>query len=277
MSKRHEEFKSPEGLVTVTKHALSDDANPLEFCNHIQDGWIYWRDLEAQIKDTALNILAKAGFSSAADVPADASPATVAGAAIRVLQGMDHVQFFIDRKEAERRKANAANATASNTSSGSSVKTAKVIELAPETVLVNTDFEKNKGGLPWPISAGVITSRFGKHPHTSLEQVIVNNNGLDFTTEKNASALAIFSGTVSSVFNIPGAGQNVIVTHGSYKSVYSGLSDVNVEVGDKIDAKQKIGTVMYDGEEYTLHFEVWKVGSEAGSAQNPELWIKKRG
>lgn len=182
-----------------------------------------------------------------------------------------------DRKEAERKKANAANATASKTTTGSTAKTTKVMEFAPETVLVNADFEKNKGALPWPVSAGVITSRFGKHPHTSLEQVIVNNNGLDFTTEKNALALAIFSGTVSSVFNIPGAGQNVIVTHGSYKSVYSGLSDVNVNVGDKIDAKQKIGTVMFDGEEYTLHFEVWKIGSEAGSAQNPELWIKKRG
>ena len=105
----------------------------------------------------------------------------------------------------------------------------------------------------------------------------VHNNGVDFTTDKNASALAVFGGTVSSVFNIPGAGQNVIVTHGSYKSVYSGLSEINVKVGDKITARQKIGTVMFDGEEYTLHFEVWKVGSEAGSAQNPELWIKKRG
>ncbi len=182
-----------------------------------------------------------------------------------------------ERKESERKKANVANATASKAGTTTAAKSSKVMELAPETVLVNADFEKNKGGLPWPVSAGVITSRFGKHPHPSLEQVIVNNNGVDFTTEKNASAIAIFSGTVSSVFNIPGAGQNVIVTHGSYKSVYSGLSDVSVKVGDKIDAKQKIGTVMYDGEEYTLHFEVWKVGSEAGSAQNPELWIKKRG
>jgi hypothetical protein len=33
---------------------------------------------------------------------------------------------------------------------------------------------------------------------------------------------------------------------------------------------------MYDGEDYTLHFEVWKVVAEAGAAQNPELWIKKR-
>lgn len=182
-----------------------------------------------------------------------------------------------ERKEAERKKNAASNATASTSTSTTAVaKTTKALDLAPETVLVNTDFEKNKGALPWPVSAGIITSRFGKHAHESLEQLTVNNNGIDFTTDKNASALAIFNGTVTSVFNIPGAGQNIIVTHGSYKTVYSGLAEINVKVGDKISAKQKIGTVMFDGEEYTLHFEVWKVGSEVGSAQNPELWIKKR-
>jgi murein DD-endopeptidase MepM/ murein hydrolase activator NlpD len=81
---------------------------------------------------------------------------------------------------------------------------------------------------------------------------------------------------VTSIFNIPGAGQNVIVTHGSYKTVYSGLETVSVKIGDAVSAKQKLGTIMYDGEDYTLHFEVWKVGAESGAAQNPELWIKKR-
>ncbi len=183
-----------------------------------------------------------------------------------------------EKKEAERKKAaaNAATASTSKTAGTTTAKSTAAVALAPETVLLNADFEKNKGVLPWPVSAGVITSHYGKHAHPSLDQVTVNNNGVDFTTDKNASALAVFGGTVSSVFNIPGAGQNVIVTHGSYKSVYSGLSEINVKVGDKITARQKIGTVMFDGEEYTLHFEVWKVGSEAGSAQNPELWIKKR-
>lgn len=184
-----------------------------------------------------------------------------------------------EKKEAERKKAAANTATASTSKTTTTTSTAKAstaIALAPETQLLNADFENNKGALPWPVSAGVITSHYGKHAHPSLEQVTVNNNGVDFTTEKNASAQAVFAGTVSSVFNIPGAGQNVIVTHGSYKSVYSGLAEVNVKVGDKVAARQKLGTVMFDGEEYTLHFEVWKVGSEAGSAQNPELWIKKR-
>jgi septal ring factor EnvC (AmiA/AmiB activator) len=169
--------------------------------------------------------------------------------------------------------------TTKTTTAAPAAETAKkttAIALAPETVLLNKDFEKNKGALPWPVSAGVITSHFGKHPHPSLAQVTVNNNGVDFTTDKNASALAVFSGKVTSIFSIPGAGQNVIVTHGSYKTVYSGLETVSVKIGDSVTAKQKLGTVMYDGEDYTLHFEVWKVGAEAGAAQNPELWIKKR-
>ena len=169
----------------------------------------------------------------------------------------------------------AAKATSTAPAAEAAKKTT-AIALAPETVLVNKDFEKNKGALPWPVSAGIITSHFGKHAHPSLAQVTVNNNGVDFTTDKNASALAVFSGKVTSIFNIPGAGQNVIVTHGSYKTVYSGLETVSVKIGDTVTAKQKLGTVMYDGEDYTLHFEVWKVGADAGAAQNPELWIKKR-
>jgi len=175
--------------------------------------------------------------------------------------------------------AGAASTSKSTTAAAPAAETAKkttAMALAPETVLVNKDFEKNKGALPWPVSAGVITSHFGTHAHPSLAQVTINNKGVDFTTDKNASALAVFSGKVTSIFNIPGAGQNVIVTHGSYKTVYSGLETVSVKIGDAVTSKQKLGTIMYDGEDYTLHFEVWKVGAEAGAAQNPELWIKKR-
>jgi septal ring factor EnvC (AmiA/AmiB activator) len=188
-------------------------------------------------------------------------------------------------KEAATKKTTSSTSTAGTSAAAKTTSAAPVAEtakkttamaLAPETVLVNKDFEKNKGALPWPVSAGVITSHFGTHAHPSLAQVTINNKGVDFTTDKNASALAVFSGKVTSIFNIPGAGQNVIVTHGSYKTVYSGLETVSVKIGDAVTAKQKLGTVMYDGEDYTLHFEVWKVGAEAGAAQNPELWIKKR-
>ncbi len=150
------------------------------------------------------------------------------------------------------------------------------IELAPEVVSMNSNFEGNKGNLPWPVSHGAITSHFGKHAHPSLEDIVLNNNGVDFTTQQGEAVLSVFSGKVTSVFSIPGAGYNIIVTHGTYKTVYSGLAQVNVKVGDKVSAKQNLGSVGLTDDEAVLHFELWSVNSTKGAAQNPESWMRKR-
>jgi murein hydrolase activator len=193
-------------------------------------------------------------------------------------------QIISQEIEAERKRASAAEKASSTSNkaskpldqkSGNNQGT-KTLVAAPEVTLANTDFEKNKGALPWPVSAGVIVSHFGTSSHPSLEQVTVQNNGVDFSTNQGAQALAVFAGTVSSIFEIPGAGLNIIITHGSYKTVYSGLVNVSVKQGDKVSIKQTIGQIGHDGEDYTLHFEVWKVGASTGNALNPETWIKKR-
>lgn len=150
------------------------------------------------------------------------------------------------------------------------------IELAPEVVSLNANFENNKGNLPWPVSHGAITSHFGKHAHPSLEDITLNNNGVDFTTKQGEPVLSVFGGKVTSVFSIPGAGYNIIVTHGTYKTVYSGLAQVNVKVGDKVSAKHNLGTVGMTDDEAVLHFELWAVSSTKGAAQNPESWMRKR-
>lgn len=150
------------------------------------------------------------------------------------------------------------------------------VTLAPEVVALNSNFETNKGNLPWPVSQGTITSRFGKHNHPSLDDIVLNNNGVDFTTKQGENVLCVFGGKVTSVFSIPGAGYNIIVTHGTYKTVYSGLSQVSVKVGDKVNAKQSLGNVGMTDDEAVLHFELWSVNSTKGTAQNPESWIKKR-
>ncbi|MCC6599285.1 MAG: peptidoglycan DD-metalloendopeptidase family protein [Crocinitomicaceae bacterium] len=177
-----------------------------------------------------------------------------------------------ERKKEEIRRAASASATSTAPASSES----KKLELAPEVKIINADFEKNRGSLPWPVSSGVVTSHFGRRQHESIAGIEVNNNGIDFTMEKDGAVLATFEGKVSSVFAIPGAGLNIIITHGSYKTVYSGLATLQIKVGDMVEAGQKIGTVMYNGEGYILHFEIWKVSTETGTAQNPELWMKKR-
>lgn len=150
------------------------------------------------------------------------------------------------------------------------------MELAPEVSLANSVFEQNKGNLPWPVSSGAVSSKYGRHPHSSIPGIEVNNNGVDFITSSNAPVLAVFNGTVTSVFPIAGAGYNIIITHGTYKTVYSGLAGVNVTVGTKVSTKQAIGTVADNGDGYMLHFELWRVTETAGVAQNPELWLKKK-
>lgn len=150
-----------------------------------------------------------------------------------------------------------------------------VFSLTPEAAALSANFESNKGKLPWPVERGVITAKFGNNPHPVLAGITVPNNGVDIATSPNAEVRAVFEGTVSGVFSIPGAGANVIVNHGGYRSVYSNLKEVRVSKGDKVVIKQVIGTVLTDeGSGKTeAHLEIWKV-SEAGPVkQDPALWI----
>lgn len=147
--------------------------------------------------------------------------------------------------------------------------------LSPEGVIVSQNFEKNKGQLPWPVERGVITRRFGKQPHPTLGGITIDSKGVDFATEVDAKVMAIFGGTVTSVFNIPGAGQNVIITHGAYKTVYTGLKNVSLSKGDTVNARQTIGKVLSDNGKSIAHLEIWKISSTGGTPQNPLSWIVK--
>lgn len=152
---------------------------------------------------------------------------------------------------------------------------AGVFSLTPEAAALSANFEKNKGKLPWPVERGVITSKFGSNPHPVLAGIVVPNNGINIATNANAQVRAIFEGTVSGVFSIPGAGSNVIINHGGYRSVYSNLNEVYVTKGQKVEIKEVIGTVLTDEStgKTESHLEIWKVDQTGTSKQNPALWI----
>lgn len=154
----------------------------------------------------------------------------------------------------------------SNPQSGS-----KKITLTPEEKELSTNFEGNKGKLPWPLAEGVITEQFGTHDHPDLPGIKINNNGVDIGTNKGASVRAVFNGTVVAVTSVGGMeGKVVILKHGEYLSVYSNLDEAHVKSGDKIKTKQSIGKVLTnDNSETELHFEIWK----GQSMMNPESWI----
>jgi septal ring factor EnvC (AmiA/AmiB activator) len=145
--------------------------------------------------------------------------------------------------------------------------------LTPEEKLISTNFGNNKGRLPWPVVSGVITSKFGKHPHSVIKGVYINNNGVDIATPKGSSVRSIFDGEVRKVFKVPGYQNAVIIRHGSYLTTYTHLESVYVSEGDKVSARQNIGSVHTDsqGNETIVHFEIWYGQKKL----NPEQWLAK--
>lgn len=145
--------------------------------------------------------------------------------------------------------------------------------LTKEQQLVAGGFEQNKGKLPWPIEKGFISGTFGKHQHPLYKDVTVDNKGIYLQTTAGAAARAVFEGEVTSCFMMSGS-YAVIMAHGNYRSVYAGLSRLNVKQGDKLAAKQKIGTIYSDPEQDNkteLFFQIWK----DKTVLNPSNWLAK--
>ena len=124
---------------------------------------------------------------------------------------------------------------------------------------------------------GVVTQGFGRQPHPTLDGITIDNNGIDITTEAGNRALSIFQGTVSSVFNLPGAGTSVIVTHGAYRTVYTNLTNCPVSKGATVDVGTFLGNVGgAAGSNSILHFEVWKVAGSERTPVDPRKWLKAK-
>jgi len=149
----------------------------------------------------------------------------------------------------------------------------KGFSLTPEAIALSTEFNSNKGKLPWPLEKGVIVQGYGKQKHAVFSAVETFNNGIDIATDKNANVRAVFDGTVSRIFFIKGEGKAILMNHGEYFSVYSGLKEVSVKAGDQLLAKEKIGVVLtQEVEEKTeLHFEIWK----GYDKNDPSKWLFK--
>lgn len=147
----------------------------------------------------------------------------------------------------------------------------KEITKTAEYDQLTADFSGNKNRLPWPVERGFIMGTFGTHPHPTLKNIMVENNGVDISTQPGSRIRASFKGQVKAVFSVPGMQKCVMINHGDYYTVYCHLSEVNVKTGDMVNTKQTIGSVYTDAEEdrTVVHFEVWKNTSKL----NPSEWL----
>lgn len=186
------------------------------------------------------------------------------------------------RAEEERRRREAAEAakkkgdkatgksSASKTTSKSVSKGGSSTKwLTPEEQKLNGSFAQNKGRLPVPITGEyMVGAHYGANTsgHT---HVVLNNKGTNYVGRPDARARTIFDGEVSAVFAFGGM-KNVLVRHGSYISVYCNLSSVIVQKGQKVKARDLLGTVANDGEgNYVLHFQL----RQETKLLNPEQWV----
>ena len=144
--------------------------------------------------------------------------------------------------------------------------------LTAEDRQLNGTFEQNKGRLPVPITGQyMVGSRFGLYNVPGMKGVQLDNKGTNYVGRPGARARAVFDGVVTSVFQFAGT-RNVLVRHGSYISVYCNLSSTIVSKGQKVRARDILGTVANDGEgNCTLHFQLRKETLKL----NPEAWIGK--
>ena len=144
--------------------------------------------------------------------------------------------------------------------------------LTPEERQLSGSFEKNKGRLPVPITGSyMLGNRFGLYTVPGLKNVQLDNKGTNYIGRSGARARSIFDGEVTAVFQFGGT-RNVLVRHGSYISVYCNLSSVIVRKGQKVKARDVLGTVAQDEQgNCVLHFQLRKETAKL----NPEAWIGK--
>ena len=147
----------------------------------------------------------------------------------------------------------------------------KGYSLTPEAMALSSEFKNNKGKLPWPLEKGVVVQRYGKQKHSVFAGVETVNNGIDIATDKNTIVRAVFDGTISRIFFIKGDGKAILINHGEYFSVYSGLKEVSVKTGEKIIAKEPIAKVLTEvmDQKTELHFEIW----QGFDKQDPSKWL----
>ena len=144
----------------------------------------------------------------------------------------------------------------------------------PEAIKLSNSFSTNKGGLPWPVTKGLIISKFGKQKHPVLVGVNIENNGIEIATEHQGTCRSIFNGKISSVLIMPNGTKVVMIRHGEYISVYSNLGEVFVEKGQEVGTKENIGIVYTSKQEGStvIDFQLWKSSQKL----NPQLWLMKK-
>jgi septal ring factor EnvC (AmiA/AmiB activator) len=139
-----------------------------------------------------------------------------------------------------------------------------------DVAALTASFEEQKDKLPWPVTSGFISMKFGRQPHPVLKNIAIESTGIEIQTNKEEKVKTIFDGEVRTRAFLPGYNNVVIIKHGTYYTVYSKLKEVNVKKGQIVKASDVIGTVQTNADGVSeVHFEIWKNTVKL----DPEKWL----
>ena len=185
------------------------------------------------------------------------------------------LQKSIDRKKNEVAKLeNLISKLLKEELANASSEASKVADIKIDLKNISSSFEKSKAHLPWPVTSGFISEKFGTHPHPVLKRVKMPNDGVNIQTKQNEKVKAVFNGVVKKIAIVPGEFKYVvIVQHGTYFTVYAKLKKVDVKMGQQLVRDDVIGEVNTDVDGVSeVQFQVWKNTQKL----DPELWLAKR-
>ncbi len=144
-------------------------------------------------------------------------------------------------------------------------------ERGSTNVALSNSFEGNRKKLAWPVE-GFVSQGFGRQPHPVLKNVVLQNDGINIQTKQNEAVRTVFEGEVRRVAFIPTLGSTVIINHGDYYSVYSGMKDVFVKAGQKVNTSQEIGVMLSNPEGVSeLRFQIRKNTEPL----DPRHWLRE--
>ncbi|MBY0435142.1 MAG: peptidoglycan DD-metalloendopeptidase family protein [Cyclobacteriaceae bacterium] len=181
---------------------------------------------------------------------------------------LDKLINDIIREEMERAAREAAAAAAAAKAKNKSSK--ETPKASPEAVSLSNSFEENKNKFPWP-AAGFISQKFGRQNHPVLKGIVLQNDGINIQTAQNEKVKAVFNGEVRAVAFFPTIGSTILISHGEYFTVYTGLKDVLVKKGQKVTTNQEIGRLLVNSDGISeLRFQIRK----NALALDPQAWLK---
>ena len=133
-------------------------------------------------------------------------------------------------------------------------------------------FSERKGLLSWPVDNGVIILKFGGQSHPELDNIYIQNSGIDIQARIGSVAQAVHNGKVVGVQEVPGFGKSIVVKHDDFYTVYAKLDRSYVDNGEEVGVGQRLGSIDVDEMGLsTLHFELW----DGKTKLNPLSWITK--